>query len=281
MAQDSLSLSGKVAIITGSGKENGIGAGIALALARAGAKVTINYVSPSTAERTVKTVDIIETAAGKDSVLVIQADISTPEGNEKLVKGTLKGFNVDHIDIIGVYNIHLTESMELMFAVNNASWVYFGPALAASTADLHQAFGTGVFGPLYLLQAAMPYMSKGGRVINIGSIASKLGLREGPIYASVKGAMDALTFSLAHEIGRAGKGLTINTVAPGPVLTDMLSMDDPDTEAFTKYLVSLTRAEDRLGTVEDIADTVLLLVSEKGRWITGQHISASGGITGG
>ncbi|KAF7548172.1 hypothetical protein G7Z17_g7225 [Cylindrodendrum hubeiense] len=79
MSQDSLSLSGKVAIITGSGKENGIGAGIALALARAGAKVTINYISPCTAERSVKTVAMIEAAAGKGNVHVIQADVSSVE----------------------------------------------------------------------------------------------------------------------------------------------------------------------------------------------------------
>ena len=77
------------------------------------------------------------------------------------------------------------------------------------------------------------------------------------------------------------RGVTINTIAPGPVETDSLPAHIPQVQAKVKYLVSLTRAEERVGTVEDIADAVLLLVSEKSRWITGQFISVSGGITGG
>lgn len=94
-------LANKIAIITGSGKENGIGAAIALTLARAGARVTINYVSDSSASRAVEVVSNIEAAAGKGSVISIQADVSTAEGTKKIVEGTLSGFNVDHIDIIG------------------------------------------------------------------------------------------------------------------------------------------------------------------------------------
>ncbi|KAI5459231.1 hypothetical protein BGZ63DRAFT_426519 [Mariannaea sp. PMI_226] len=265
MASDSLSLAGKVAIVTGSGKENGIGAAIAMALARAGARVTINYVSESTAARAQQTVKNIEAVAGRNTALIVQADISTPEGTKRLVDETLRGFAVTHIDII----------------VNNASWIQFGPALETTPEELNKAFAINVFGPLYLIQAAMPYMSKGGRIINIGSVVSKLGLVEGPIYDAIKGAMDALTFALAHEIGRGGKGLTINTIAPGPTPTDTFPEGNPGADVIKNHLRSLTRAEDRLGSVQDIADAVLLLVSEKARWITGQFVSVSGGITGG
>jgi hypothetical protein len=99
MAPDTLSLDGKVAIITGSGKENGIGAGIATALARNGAWVTINYVSDSTASRAANLAKKIESEGGK--VTVVHADISTTEGAARLVKETLKAFNVDRIDILG------------------------------------------------------------------------------------------------------------------------------------------------------------------------------------
>jgi NAD(P)-dependent dehydrogenase (short-subunit alcohol dehydrogenase family) len=72
----------------------------------------------------------------------------------------------------------------------------------------------------------------------------------------------------------------VNSVAPGPVATDILP-DDPDALAdLTRPMVDMTRAANRIGTGADIADTTLLLVSEKARWITGQHVSASGGITG-
>ncbi|KAL6697008.1 hypothetical protein J3F84DRAFT_394499 [Trichoderma pleuroticola] len=185
-------LTNKIAIITGSGKENGIGAAIALTLARAGARVTINHVSDSSAARAVEVVSTIEAAAGKGSVISIQADVSTPEGTKRIVEGTLSGFKVDHIDIIA--------------------------------------------------------------------------------------AMDQLTFTLSREIGREGKGITINTIAPGPVDTDSVPAGDSQSQAMKQWLISLTRAEDRIGTVNDIADAVLLLADEKSRWITGQYISASGGI---
>ena len=68
---------------------------------------------------------------------------------------------------------------------------------------------------------------------------------------------------------------------PGPVITDQAPQEVPEVKGFTEWLVSLTRAEARVGTVEDIADATLLLVSERSRWITGQVISVSGGITGG
>ncbi len=98
---DSLSLANKVALITGSGKENGIGAGIALALAKAGARVVINYLSDSTAKRVPTVIDTIEAAAGKGSVIAVRADVATVEGTKQIVQATLNGFNVDHIDILG------------------------------------------------------------------------------------------------------------------------------------------------------------------------------------
>jgi NAD(P)-dependent dehydrogenase (short-subunit alcohol dehydrogenase family) len=101
MAQDSLSLNGKIAIVTGSGKENGIGAGIAWALARAGAKVTINYVSESTAERAANVARQINAEIGQNTAFVVQADIGTQEGVQALVNKTLEQLGVDHIDILG------------------------------------------------------------------------------------------------------------------------------------------------------------------------------------
>lgn len=99
MPPDTLSLEGKVAIVTGSGRENGIGAGIAAALARNGARVAINYVSDSTAPRAAEVVNRIESQGGR--VVAIQADVSTSEGASKLVRETAKAFDTEHIDILG------------------------------------------------------------------------------------------------------------------------------------------------------------------------------------
>lgn len=98
---DTLSLEGKVAIITGSGRETGIGAATAIALARNGASVTINYMSDSTAPRAANVLKSIRDAGGK--AIAVQADVTKPEEIKRLVDETLKGFNTDKIDILGEY----------------------------------------------------------------------------------------------------------------------------------------------------------------------------------
>jgi NAD(P)-dependent dehydrogenase (short-subunit alcohol dehydrogenase family) len=99
---ESFLLKNKVAIITGSGKENGIGAAIALAFARAGARVVINHVSDATAPRAAQVAANIENVAGEGTAIVVQADVSTAEGAKKIVDGTLRKFGVDSIDILGM-----------------------------------------------------------------------------------------------------------------------------------------------------------------------------------
>ncbi|KAM0206312.1 hypothetical protein ACHAPA_008319 [Fusarium lateritium] len=255
MTIDTLSLAGKIAIITGSGRENGIGAGIAKALARNGAAVTIHYVSDSVTERAHAIAESIKSDGGK--AIVIQASIETPEGAQYLVDETLRGFNTDHIDIL----------------VNNAGVATFGETLAVNAGQLTQAFDVNIKGPIFVAQAVVPLISRGGRIINISSVASKLGDAVIPVYGASKAALDSLTWSWAKEWGHS-KGITVNAVAPGPVLTD----SNPAVE-FQQPTIDITRAAQRAGTPADIADAVLLLVSEKARWITGQYISVSGGVT--
>ncbi|EXJ56867.1 hypothetical protein A1O7_07211 [Cladophialophora yegresii CBS 114405] len=261
MAPDTLSLAGKVAIVTGSGKENGIGAGIAYALARNGASVVINHVSEATGPRAAEVVKKIEAAGGKAAV--VQADVTNPAGASTLVQGALKAFQAEKIDIL----------------VNNAGGGATGPALQATEEDVLRTFGVNVFASLYMTQAVVPVMPRGGRIVNIGSIASKMGMAPIPLYSASKAASDTLAYTMATELGR-GYGVTVNTVAPGPVPTDGLPKG-PVADAVHNFLLPMTRAEERMGTVEDIADVVLLLTSEKSRSITGQFISVSGGITGG
>ncbi|KIW65373.1 hypothetical protein, variant [Phialophora macrospora] len=200
MAPDSLSLPGKVAIITGSGKENGIGAGIAYALARNGASVVINYVSEATGPRAAEVVKKIEAEGGKAAV--VQADVTTPGGATSLVQQALKAFQVEKIDIL----------------VNNAGGGAIGPAMQATEDDVLRTFGLNVFASLYMMQAVVPVMPRGGRIVNIGSVASKMGIAPIPLYSASKAAMDALAYAAATELGR-GYGITVNTIAPGPVPT--------------------------------------------------------------
>lgn len=188
--------------------------------------------------------------------------------------------------------------------MNNAAAGSGGPILGVSQEELTKSFEVNVFGPIYLMQTVTPHMPRGGRIINIGTIASKLGIGGIPLYAASKAAMDTLTHCMAQEASHPvssllylperkattksaiqlghSKGITINTIAPGPVITDSFDPNGPpQMQQMKEYLVSMTRAENRPGTVEDIADVALFLASEKSRWITGQWISVSGGITGG
>ena len=99
MPVDPLSLAGKVAIVTGSGRENGIGAGIAVALARNGAAVTVNYISDSVTKRAHALADKIKADGGR--AIVVQTTVDTPEGAQFLVQETFKALGTDHIDILG------------------------------------------------------------------------------------------------------------------------------------------------------------------------------------
>ncbi|WYZ35514.1 hypothetical protein EsH8_X_000161 [Colletotrichum jinshuiense] len=259
MTADTLSLQGKIAIVTGSGRENGIGAGIALALARNGASVVVNYVSESSKDRAANVCETLRKAGGQ--AIAVQAAVDTIEGARELVNKTLEGFKTDRIDIL----------------VNNAGVGYFSAITDEPDVELlAKVFQVNVLGPFYMVNSAVPHMPRGGRIINISSTTSKRGNANISTYAASKAALDNLTWSWAEELGRS-KGLTVNSVAPGPVLTDIYPKGHE--EALMATEIALTRAEHRAGTTEDIGDAVLLLVNEKSRWITGQYIGVNGGVT--
>ncbi|KAK9312406.1 hypothetical protein V1524DRAFT_369678, partial [Lipomyces starkeyi] len=162
--------------------------------------------------------------------------------------------------------------------------------------QLQHEFGLNVFGTIYLTQAVVDTgkMPKGARIINVSSIAAKLGLVGVTVYSAAKAAQDSLTVSLAGELGKS-RGITVNVVAPGPLKPDTSKpfLEKPDGSPDIDHemqvgMIATTRAAARLGTTADMLmlcymlldNTVLLLVSEKSRWITAQWISLSGGITG-
>ncbi|OTB06274.1 hypothetical protein M426DRAFT_319015 [Hypoxylon sp. CI-4A] len=259
---DTLSLAGKVAIVTGSGRETGIGAATARALAKNGASVTIHYLSEGSAPRAAKLAQSIRDEYGV-GVALVQADVSKPEDARKIVSETLKQLNVDHVDIL----------------VNNAGVGPVQPLLTSTPKDIEYVFGTNVNGTIYVTQAAtdleLGKMPKGGRIINIGSVASKLGPSSLPLYAASKAAQDLLTVTLAAELGRT-RGITVNTLGPGPITTDM-NKDYPEV---VDAMVALQRGADFAGGPEEIANAVLLLTSEKARWITAQYIAVDAGVVG-
>ncbi|KAK6218738.1 kinesin-like nuclear fusion protein [Pestalotiopsis sp. IQ-011] len=264
-AVETLSLEAKVAIVTGAGRDSGIGAAIATALARNGAAVAINYFSDSTAPSAQAVADRLKTEYGARAV-PIQANVETEEGAAALVEKTLAAFGVDHVDIL----------------VNNA-----GCNLPGSTDDtpwdnIEAQFSKNVYAAVRVVRAALPHIPRGGRIVNISTIASRYWIEGLTFYGAAKAALDSLTQSWAAEFGRK-YGVTVNSVAPGPIDTDesrKFARDNPNGHKAMQDLIDVTRAADRMGQVEDVADAVLLLAQEKSRWITGQYIDTSGGIVG-
>ncbi|KAI0206588.1 NAD(P)-binding protein [Astrocystis sublimbata] len=250
-----LSLEGKVAIVTGSGRPNGIGAAIAVALAARGASVTINYVSDASAPRAVEVAEGIRAQGGKAAV--VRADVGKPEEATKLVKETLAAFGTDMIDIV----------------VNNAGIAPMTPSEEVTPEQISSVFSTNFNGPFFLVQAALPHMPRGGRIINISTCLSRMGLHS-PVYTASKAALDSLTFTWALEFGKKF-GITVNAIAPGLTKTEI---SPPDDHPEVLRLLDMTRVERRAGKPQDIADAVLLVASPLSSWITGQYISVSGGI---
>ncbi|KAI1426296.1 NAD(P)-binding protein [Xylaria sp. FL1777] len=250
-----LSFQGKVAIVTGSGRPSGIGAAIAVALAARGACVTINYVSNASAPRAAELAESIRAKGGKAAV--VRGDVGDPEVARKLVEETLAAFNTDKIDIL----------------VNNAGIAPMTPTVEVTPEELSSVFRTNFQGPFLLVQAALPYMPRGGRIINISTCLSRMGLHS-PVYTASKAALDSLTYTWALEFGRKF-GITVNAIAPGLTKTEI---SPPSDHPEVLRLLDLTRLEGRMGTTDDIADAVVLVASPLSSWITGQYISVSGGV---
>jgi 3-oxoacyl-[acyl-carrier protein] reductase len=158
---------------------------------------------------------------------VVQADLRNVEAPEKIVAATLKAFG-DKIDIL----------------VNNAG-VLFAKSILDTTADDYAAiFDVNVRAPLLMTKAVVPYLRAPGRIINLSSVGARSGHENLAMYSSSKAALEGMTRGLAAELGHQGH--TVNTVAPGPVKSDMLN--DVSKEVVELQL-KMTAVEHRHGTV--------------------------------
>jgi NAD(P)-dependent dehydrogenase (short-subunit alcohol dehydrogenase family) len=243
-------LTGKTALVTGASR--GIGRAIAARLASDGALVAVHYGRSEAAAKEV--VAGIEQAGGRAfplrAVLGVDGDVET------LFTGLADGLAGQPLDIL----------------VNNAGILDPTP-LGQVTPDLFdRSFAVNVRAPFFIVQRALPLLRDGGRIINIASVVTRLA---GPFvhYAMTKGALEVFGHTLALTLGE--RGITVNTIAPGVIDTDMMAWmrDDPEVEARIVSTIALGRA----GQPGDIADTVAFLASPDSRWVTGATIDASGG----
>ena len=248
-----MSLAGKIAIVTGASR--GIGYGIALELAKRGAKVVLTYTSESSGKAVDQLISQIRALNNGADAVGYRADLSKIESIKTIVEGTTSAFG-PHIDIL----------------VNNAGMEKVVPFSELIVEEYTQVFDLNVRAVMFLTQAVLPHLRKPGRIINISSVGARAGFAQLTTYCASKAAMEGFTRSLAKEIGPDGH--TVNAIEPGPVETEMIKKIPKDIVDMQKRD---TPMENRLATVEEIALVVAWIAEDQSRWITGQTISASGG----
>ncbi len=240
-------LKGKRALVTGASR--GIGAAIAKGLAAEGADVAITY--EKSADRAAEVVRAIE-ALGRRAVAIKadSADATAVQASVDKAAAELGG-----LDIL----------------VNNAGILRVGDLKDLSLADIDATLDVNVRSPIVASKAALAHLGKGGRIISIGSLfAERVPASVVGVYAGSKSALVAFTKGLARELGP--KGITVNLLQPGSIDTDMNPANGP----FAGVLKEIT-AVGSYGKVEDIANGVAFLASDKAQYITGSTLTIDGG----
>jgi len=238
----------RVAIVTGAGR--GIGCAIAIALGRAGARVTLVDIDGPAAGRAHDTL-----AAEGVTAIACPCDVSQSEQVATVVARTLDAFG--RIDVL----------------VNNAGIIRRGTIDTVSEEDWKQVLDVNVTGAFHFCRAVVPVMKRqgGGTIVNVSSIAAKLGdITSAPGYGPSKAALDALTKTLAHQLAPL---IRVNGVAPHAIETDMSAQWSPERRREIAASIPLGR----LGRPEDVAEAVLFLVSDRAAFITGEILDVNGG----
>lgn len=245
-----------IAIVTGAGR--GLGQATALALAADGYRVVAAARAQDAAEATAHRI----VAAGGEA-LALRVDIGDPqsidESSAALLPLLAETWPGSAIEVL----------------VNNAGVGHFAPLGEVSVPDFDETFAVNVRGPFFMVQAFAPHLAEGARVVNLSSSLSRHVSPATAVYAASKAAIEALSRSLALELGR--RGIRINTIAPGPTATDFNGGAMRDNAELRLGLGQQT-ALGRVGEPSEIADAVVALVSPGMRWVTGERIEVSGGV---
>ena len=245
-----LPLAGKVALVTGGSR--GIGQAIALELARAGAAVALTY--RSSPEGAADTVKRIEEQGGR--ALALACDVAELQAVEAALAEVSQALGA------------------VAIAVNNAGVTQDQLILRMKPEDFDRVIATNLRGTWNLCRAVARPMVKArwGRIINLSSVVAQMGNPGQSNYAASKGGVEALSRSLAQELG--SRGITVNAVAPGFIATQMT--EDLGDEVREGLLARIPLG--RLGSVEDVAHAVRFLASDDAGYLTGQVIHVNGGL---
>jgi 2-hydroxycyclohexanecarboxyl-CoA dehydrogenase len=248
-------LSGRRAAVTGGGR--GIGRATALRLAELGADV-------AAIARTQTQLDAVAREIEQRGVrgLAVGADLTTyPACREAIhtVQRALGGIEI---------------------LVNNAGWTLTSPFLEEAEAYWHRVVDSNLWSTIYCSRAALEWMAEhgGGAIVNVASDAGRVGTSGETVYAAAKGGVIAFTRSLAREA--ASRGVRVNCVSPGPTETEVLAENrgDPAQAGRIDRMIRLIPMR-RVAQPEEIADAVAFFCSDASRYVTGQVLSVSGGLT--
>jgi NAD(P)-dependent dehydrogenase (short-subunit alcohol dehydrogenase family) len=232
----------KVAIVTGAGQ--GIGEGYARALAAEGAKVVVAELNEEQGERVAKEL----------GALFVKVDVADPASADAMAAAVMAEYG--RID----------------YLVNNAAIFHSMRRDGLTTVPLdylNRFLQVNLLGALHVTRAVLPHLTEGAAIVNQSSTAAWMGAG---YYGLAKAGINSLTASLAAELG--GRGIRVNGIAPGPIDTDATRSIVPE-----EYRSSMVQglALKRMGTPEDMANTVLFLLSDAASWLTGQVVSVDGG----
>jgi len=245
-------LDGKVAVVTGASK--GIGASIALHLAAEGAAVVVNY--SSSKEGADRIVGEINGNGGR--AIAVQANLAKEPDVRRLFAETKKAFG--RLDVL----------------VNNAGVYEFKPLEQITADHFHRMYDVNVLGLVLATQEAVKlFGERGGSVINISSVAATAAPPTGSLYSGTKAAVDAVTRSLAQELG--SKKIRVNSLNPGMVETEGFRSAGIGESDFRKQVEAQTPLG-RIGQPKDIAPVAVFLASDDSAWITGETIYVAGGL---
>lgn len=243
-------LNGRVALVTGGSR--GIGRSISIALARAGARVIINYASNEEAAAT--TLDMVREAGSEGEIA--KFDVADPEAVDAAIPELIKRHEGLHI------------------LVNNAGISLDQLLIRVKPRELERTMAVNVGGALWCSKAAIRHMMRKryGRVINLSSVVAEAGNAGQVVYSASKAAVIGLTKTLAREY--ASRSVTVNCVAPGFIETDMTAK--LSTKAKDNAIAQTPLG--RMGQPEDVAAAVLFLASDEAGFVTGQVIRVNGGM---
>jgi NAD(P)-dependent dehydrogenase (short-subunit alcohol dehydrogenase family) len=248
--------SNPITLITGGSR--GLGAAMALALARDGHDIVLTYREQSGAAEAV----LSELRALGRRALALPLDVAEAAGFPSFVKQLRQG--------LAAWGAHRLDGL-----VNNAGVGVHAGFAETTPAQLDEMFAVHLRGPFLLTQALLPLLADGARVLNVSSGLTRFTIPGYAPYAAMKGAIEVLSRYQAKEL--AARGIRVNTLAPGAIATDFGGGAVRDDAELNRFVTSVT-ALGRVGQAEDIGGAAAALMRPGAGWITGQRIEASGGM---